>query len=109
MLDAVRGPWEKAINPDDLLFTTSSGKPISPRNVLRHFHASLAKAGLPRVTFHSLRHGFVSFLLSKNVPPKDVQAIAGHSSFAVTMDIYGHLMEGAHKEAAKKLDGVFKV
>jgi integrase len=91
------------------MFTTSTGKPISPRNVLRHFHNSLAKAGIPRVKFHSLRHTFISYLLSKNVPPKDVQVIAGHSSFAVNRDTYGYTIKGAQKEAAKKLEGVFKI
>jgi integrase len=76
---------------------------------LRHFYKSLEKAGVPRVKFHSLRHTFISYLLAKNVPPKDVQVIAGHSSFAVTMDTYGHIIKGAQKEAARKLEGVFKV
>ncbi len=109
VLKAVKTPWERVAGKDSLIFTTSTGKPISPRNVLRHFHNSLAKAGIPRVKFQSLRHTFISYLLSKNIPPKDVQVIAGHSSFSVTMDIYGHLMAGAHKEAAKKLEGIFKV
>jgi integrase len=106
VVDALREHFKKA---EDLLFATRSGKPISPRNILRHFHASLAKAGLPRVKFHSLRHTFVSLLLAKNVPPKDVQVIAGHSTFGITVDLYGHIMAGAHKEAAKKLEGIFEV
>jgi integrase len=53
-------------------------------------------------------HTFVSFMLSQNVPPKDVQVIAGHASFSITMDIYGHLMPGAQREAAKKVDKLFE-
>jgi integrase len=48
-------------------------------------------------------------MLAQNVPPKDVQMIAGHASFSTTMDIYGHLMPGALKEAAEKMDKLFEV
>jgi integrase len=48
-------------------------------------------------------------MLSQNVPPKDVQVIAGHASYKTTMDIYGHLMPGAQREAAEKMDKLFEV
>ena len=92
----------------DYVFCTSNGTPFSPRNVVRHFKKALKKADLPETTrLHDLRHTFVSFLLSQNVPPKDVQVIAGHADFSTTMNIYGHLMLGAQKEAAKKIDRLF--
>jgi integrase len=92
----------------DFVFCTSKGTPFSPRNIVRHFKKVLKKAGLPQTTrLHDLRHTFVSFLLSQNVPPKDVQGIAGHADFSTTMDIYGHLMPGAQKEAARKMDKLF--
>ena len=65
------------------------------------------KVGITDFRFHDLRHTFVSFMLAENVPPKDVQVIAGHADFSTTMDIYGHLMPGAQKEAAKKMDKLF--
>ena len=93
----------------EFVFCTSKGTPYIPRNVLRSFKRTLEKAGLPKtIRIHDLRHTFVSFMLSQNVPPKDVQEIAGHASFTTTMDIYGHLMPGAHQEAAKKMDKLFQ-
>ena len=90
------------------VFCTSRGTPFGPRNIVRHFKKMLKKAGLPETTrIHDLRHTFVSFMLAQNVPPKDVQIIAGHADFSTTMDIYGHLMPGAHHEAAKKMDKLF--
>jgi len=92
----------------EFVFCTSNGTPFSPRNIVRHFKRTLAKADLPdTIRLHDLRHTFVSFMLAQNVPPKDVQAIAGHASFKTTMDIYGHLMPGAQREAAKKMDKLF--
>jgi integrase len=49
----------------------------------------------------------VSYLLSQNTPPKDVQEIVGHASYSTTVDIYGHLMPGAERTAAKKMDKFF--
>jgi hypothetical protein len=40
---------------------------------------------------------------------KDVQVIAGHSSFSVTMDIYGLIRQGFNKEAAKKPVGISSI
>jgi len=99
----------KSIEPGSgLLFTTSSGRPISPRNLLHHFHESLAKAGLPRVTFHSLRHFHATYLLKRNIHPKIVQERLGHSTISLTMDTYSHVIPDIQKEAAEKIDDIFK-
>jgi integrase len=90
------------------LFATSKGTPFIPRNIVRHFKATLKKAGLPTETrIHDLRHFFVSWLLSKGTPPKDVQVIVGHADFSTTMGVYGHMMAGADREAAKRMDDLF--
>jgi integrase len=55
---------------------------------------------------HSLRHFFASWCINRKVdgglelPPKVVQARLGHSSIAVTMDVYGHLFPRADDAAA---------
>jgi integrase len=85
------------------------GTPFFPRNIVRYFKSALLQAGLPdTIRIHDLRHFFVSWLLSKGQPPKDVQVIAGHADYGTTLNIYGHLMAGADKEAAKKMDAFFK-
>jgi integrase len=90
------------------VFCTSKGTPFGPRNMLRHFKAVLQRAGLPgTVRIHDLRHTFVSYQLAAGTPASDVQKIAGHASFSTTVDIYGHLMDGAHRESAKKMDALF--
>ena len=76
---------------------------------MRYFKSVLEKAELPEtIRIHDLRHMFVSYMLAQNVPPKDVSVIAGHSTFSVTMDIYGHLMPNAKREAADKMNGLFQ-
>ena len=43
------------------------------------------------VDFHSLRHGFITYLVTANCPPKVVQMLAQHSTISLTMDRYTHL------------------
>lgn len=91
-----------------LIFTTSTGKPISQRNLTRHFHGALEKAGLPRIRFHDLRHTAATLLLKENVHPKVVQEMLGHSSISLTLDTYSHVIPSMQQEAADKMDGLFK-
>ena len=49
---------------------------------------------MSRWHLHDLRHAHASVLIEHGVHPKKIQARLGHSSIQVTMDRYGHLMEG---------------
>ncbi len=41
--------------------------------------------------FHALRHGFITYLVTANCPPKVAQTLARHSTITLTMDRYTHL------------------
>jgi integrase len=92
---------------EGLIFTTSTGRPVSQRNVSRHFHKALEYAGLPKIRFHDLRHTAATLLLKENVHPKVVQEMLGHSSIALTLDTYSHVLPGVGKKAADKMDELF--
>jgi integrase len=53
--------------------------------------------------FHSLRHGFITYLVTANVPPKVAQTLARHSTITLTMDRYAHLGVGDLVDALKRL------
>ncbi|MGB8628884.1 MAG: tyrosine-type recombinase/integrase [Xanthobacteraceae bacterium] len=57
----------------------------------------------PRIRFHDLRHSHATQLLASGVHPKIVQERLGHSTIAVTMDIYSHVTPGLQGEAVAKL------
>ena len=40
------------------------------------------------MTLHDLRHTFATCALAKGAPVKDVQAVLGHSSAQMTLDVY---------------------
>lgn len=87
-----------------LIFTTKSGKPVSPRNLIRHFKLALKAAGLPDIRIHDLRHSHASPLLAAGVNPKVVQERLGHSQISLTLDLYSHVIPSLQEEAAQRLD-----
>ena len=91
---------------NDLVFPTRKGTPIGSRNVLKFFHGSLRRAGLPKVRFHSLRHLHSTLLLVAGIHPKIVQERLGHSRIDITMDIYSHVIPGMQKPAAAEMDRI---
>jgi integrase len=93
---------------EGLVFTTPRGTALLLEKFGVMLQEHLARAGLPHLRFHDLRHSCASFLLAQGVPPKVVQEILGHSSIAITMDVYGHLLPGARRDAADKMDDLLK-
>ncbi len=59
-----------------------------------------AKAGLPKLRIHDLRHAYASLLVSSNRTLYEVQQILGHSDPKVTMR-YSHLSAKALQDAAR--------
>lgn len=59
----------------------------------------------PRI--HDLRHTHASLLVEAGWMPKRLQLRMGHATFAITMDIYGHLWE--QRGDAERLDAVEKL
>jgi hypothetical protein len=49
-----------------------------------------------------------SLALSEGVPAKTVAARLGDATTRLTLDRYGHLMSGADRHAANKLDALIK-
>ena len=50
------------------------------------------------------RHTFASLLLQNRESPAYVKEQMGHSSIQVTVDVYGHLIPGANRQAVDRLD-----
>ena len=72
--------------------------------MLRRFEVLAGRAGLSGVHLHTLRHSAASFLLAAGTHTKVVQEHLGHSSYAITADIYSHVAPVQQREAADRLD-----
>ncbi len=87
-----------------LVFTTTRGPPLDPRNVIRSWHRIQTTHGLLRRNFHSTRHTAASLLLAEGVPVKVMQEVLGRSLLSTTADTYGHLFPEAFDRAADAVE-----
>jgi integrase len=61
---------------------------------------------VPANPFHSARHSAATLLLSRGVHPKIVSEMLGHSTVAMTLDVYSHVTPAMHREAARTMDSI---
>jgi integrase len=86
-----------------LVFTTELGRVVEPRNLLRVVEAAAKRIGLDDVGAHTLRHSAATAWLEAGVHIKQVSDLLGHSSVAITGDVYGH---GSDQSARAAVDGL---
>ena len=93
----------------ELCFALGSGGPFRPDCLQQRADAEWEAAGLERLTLHDCRHTFASLAIAAGVNAKALSSYMGHSSVAITLDRYGHLMPGNEAEAASLLDTYLSV
>jgi integrase len=76
--------------------------------VVPTFEPLLRKDGLPDIRFHDLRHTCATHLLTKGVHPKVVSELLGHSSIAITLDTYSHVIPGLGDAAASAMEDALR-
>lgn len=74
----------------------------------RYFKPALIKLGLPYVTPHSARHGFISALQAKGIEVGLVAKLAGHANAAVTLSHYTQAVRGG-EAAMRALEEAYAV
>jgi hypothetical protein len=84
---------------DDFVFVGPRGGVIDDSRLRRRFYDALARAGLPHMRVHDLRHSFGT-LAVQAFPLSEVAAFMGHADITTTM-IYVHHVPKA--EAAARL------
>ena len=96
----------RAWQDNGLVFTTRTGRPIEPRNLVRSFKRICDAHELRAIKVHHLRHTTATLLKNLRVPARDAQLILGHSRLAVTLEIYSHEDKQAHRDALGKISDV---
>jgi integrase len=90
-----------------LVFASSVGTPIEPRNVNRRWDELRQRAGLDGLRLHDLRHGCATFLFAQGVPARAIMDVLGHAEIGVTMNTYAHVLPVLRQEAADAIDELF--
>lgn len=87
----------------ELIFTSVVGTSIDPDNFAKAFVRLCKQASLGHWHPHEARHSAASVMLAQGVPLEVVSEVLGHSSIYITKDVYGHLAEGARRDAAERM------
>jgi integrase len=91
--------------PDELVFTTDSGRPISSSTWSGVWRRAAEPLGLPRGDgFHQLRHFYASALIHHGESVKVVQTRLGHASAAMVLRVYGHLWPDSEDRTRAAID-----
>ena len=94
----------KVLGQENLVFSSSDGAPLRPNTITRSLSKIGRSVGLKGVRLHDLRHAHATIMLQQGVHPKIVSERLGHSSIAITLDTYSHVLPGLQEDAARRFD-----
>jgi integrase len=87
----------------DLVFCHPDGRPYHPDRFSREFDRRVKLHEMPRIRLHDLRHTWATLALEGGVDINVVKDRLGHSSIAVTADIYQHVTRKVQLGAAERV------
>ena len=96
-----------ALPADAPVFGSIEGDWPNPENITDHWRRTVKALGLPKVTFHALRHCHASALIAAGLDVITISRRLGHSKASITLDVYGHLFKNNDTAAADAIDAVF--
>jgi integrase len=93
--------------PDDLVFRTVKGTPLSDKNLYnRELAPACDRIKQPRVSWHSFRHTHATLLHANGETLKTAQALLGHSDLETTLNVYAHSVSDSQRKAVERVAGV---
>jgi integrase len=84
-----------------LVFASADGTPVHPACFSYAFKHRVKLTGSRHIRFHDLRHGHATMALKAGIHPKIVSERLGHSTVAITLDVYSHAIPSMQVEAAE--------
>ena len=91
---------------DNHVFVHEDGTDMHPHRPYKWFTEFLERHGLPKITFHQLRHTNASLLIGQGVDVATIAKRLGHADKSVTLRTYAHALKEHDREAADKLDNL---
>lgn len=88
------------------VFANETGGHLHPNVLYRRYSALIARAEVPAIRFHDLRHTSATLMLAEGVHGKIVQERLGHANIAMTLDLYSHVTADMQRDAAARLEAL---
>jgi integrase len=93
--------------PDDaLLFTNLDGEVIRTTVASKRWTRCAASLGMPKITFHSLRHTHASALIDAGVDIVTISKRLGHKKPDITLRVYSHQFRNDDSKAADAINSM---
>jgi integrase len=89
---------------DGYVFTPEGGGHYTPNGLYKAFARSAKRAGLGLTKLHAARHSYATWLIANGVDVAIVSKLLGHSEITTTLRTYAHTIEGAGRDAVRKID-----
>lgn len=87
------------------LFANEQDRPLDPKYLARkHLYPAQESLGLPRFSWHTLRHFHATRLSAHNVPVRIAQAQLRHRDPALTLNVYTHVIEESRRHAVAQVE-----
>ena len=91
----------------NIVFLNRNGQPLKNSSYDTYIYRIADKAGIDRISMHTLRHTFATRCIEGGMKPKTLQQILGHSNIGITMNLYVHITEEEkEKEMAMVADAL---
>lgn len=92
----------KEKNPQELIWCQANGDFVKYTSLEKPFKNMITRIGCSKnLSIHSLRHTGISFALRHGANIAAVSKNAGHTSIAITQDIYQHILQKEKDEAVE--------
>ncbi len=96
-----------ALRDDTPIFATLEGEWPSLYLITNQWRDAVRTLGLPKITFHALRHCHASALIAAGLDVVTVSRRLGHSKASITLDVYAHLSTNNDAAATAAIDAIF--
>jgi integrase len=90
----------------DRVWCSQVGTPLGHRNVLRTLYVACDRAGIRRVSFHTLRHSAATVLLAQGIPERTIMDVLGHAD-SRQLGTYLKVVDSLRQDAADVMETVY--
>jgi integrase len=89
-------------HPGGYVLTFEDARPPHPDSIRQRFDRLAAAAGLPRFSFHHLRHSYATGALKAGISPRVVSDRIRHANVGFFLQTYAHVLAEDERDAAEQ-------
>jgi integrase len=103
-MDIRTGKTDSFVMRDLVFINYRTGLPAKNSSYDTHLERLCKGAGLRHISMHTLRHTYATRAIERDMNPKVLQRLLGHSSIQQTMDRYVHVSQESLQEAVRRFE-----